>query len=172
VCTRARPPACLKRPLNALAPELIPQTVGQADALHLVTVELLNRAAQETIGEPIEIDEPTIRDALDPEIFVRTRMTVGSVSPAEFNRMLEVARTGLAIMGCGSPSQEHVVSLCDGQGKKIGQRKFAHGGTGLGDMIAWLLKASGGEPREIHVAIETPHGPIVEALLEPTGSRL
>ena len=63
-------------------------------------------------------------------------------------------------------SQEHVVTLCDGQGKKIGQRKFAHGGTGLGHMIAWLRKASGGEPCEIHVAIETPHGPIVEALLE------
>ena len=58
------------------------------------------------------------------------------------------------------------MSLCDGQGKKIGQRKFAHGGTGLGEMVAWLLKASGGEPGEIHIAIETPHGPIVEALLE------
>src|SRR5215468_4793582 len=45
-------------------------------------------------------------------------------------------------------------------------RKFAHGGAGLSDMIAWLLKASGGTPGEIHVAIETPHGPIVEALLE------
>jgi transposase len=63
-------------------------------------------------------------------------------------------------------SQEHVVSLCDGDGNKIGQRTFAHGGTGLGDMIAWLLKASGGESGKIHVAIETPHGPIVEALLE------
>lgn len=63
-------------------------------------------------------------------------------------------------------SQEHVVSLCDDGGKKIGQRKFLHGGAGLTDMIAWLLKASGGEPGEIHVAIETPHGPIVEALLE------
>jgi hypothetical protein len=29
--------------------------------------------------------------------------------------------------------QEHVVSA---QGKKIGQRKFAHDGTGLSDMIA------------------------------------
>jgi Transposase len=63
-------------------------------------------------------------------------------------------------------SQEHVVTLCDGQGKEIGQRKFAHGGTGISDMIAWLLKASGDEPGQIHVAIETPHGPIVEALLE------
>ena len=69
-------------------------------------------------------------------------------------------------VGIDWASEEHVVSLFDGQGKKIGQRKFAHGGTGLGDMIAWLLKASGGEPGEIYVAIETPHGPIVEALLE------
>ena len=69
-------------------------------------------------------------------------------------------------VGIDWASQEHVVSLCDGQGKKIGQRNFAHGGTGLSDMIAWLLRASGGEPSEIHVAIETPHGPIVEALLE------
>ena len=69
-------------------------------------------------------------------------------------------------VGIDWASEEHVVSLCDDQGKKIGQRKFAHGGTGLGDMMAWLLKASGGKPGEIHVAIETPHGPIVEALLE------
>jgi transposase len=70
------------------------------------------------------------------------------------------------LVGIDWASEEHVVSLFDGQGKKIGQRKFAHGGTGLGDMIAWLLKASGGEPGEIYAAIETPHGPIVEALLE------
>ena len=63
-------------------------------------------------------------------------------------------------------SQEHVVSLHDDTGTKVGQRKFAHGGAGLSDMIAWLLKASGGTAGEIHVAIETPHGPIVEALLE------
>jgi transposase len=63
-------------------------------------------------------------------------------------------------------SQEHVVSLYDHAGEKVGQRKFLHDGTGLTDMIAWLLKASGGGPGEIHVAIETPHGPIVEALLE------
>ena len=69
-------------------------------------------------------------------------------------------------VGIDWASQEHVVTLCDGQGKKMGQRKFAHGGTGISDMIAWLLKASGGEPGQIHVAIETPHGPIVEALLE------
>jgi len=70
------------------------------------------------------------------------------------------------IAGIDWGSQEHVVSLCDEGGCKIGQRRFPHGGTGLTDMIAWLLKASGGKPGEIHVAIETPQGPIVEALLE------
>jgi transposase len=69
-------------------------------------------------------------------------------------------------VGIDWASQEHVVTPCDDQGKKIGERNFAHGGTGLSDMIAWLLKASGGKPGEIHVAIETPHGPIVETLLE------
>ena len=70
-----------------------------------VTVELLNRAALETIGKTIEIDEPTIRNALDPEIFVRTRVTVGSVSPAEINRMLEVAAP---VWLAGSPQSARV----------------------------------------------------------------
>jgi transposase len=69
-------------------------------------------------------------------------------------------------VGIDWASQEHVVSLLDGGGRKIGERKVAHSGAGVAEMIAWLLKESGGEPGEIHVAIETPHGPIVEALLE------
>ena len=69
-------------------------------------------------------------------------------------------------VGIDWASQEHVVTLCDSEGNRIGERKFDHGGTGLSDMISWLLKASGSEPGEIHIAIETPHGPIVEALLE------
>ena len=70
------------------------------------------------------------------------------------------------LVGIDWGSQEHVVSLYDDSGQKIGQRRFAHGGNGLTDMVAWLLKASGGKPGDIHVSIETPHGPIVEALLE------
>lgn len=60
-----------------------------------VTVELLDRAAQETIGKTIAIDESTLRNALDPEVFVETRVTVGSVSPLEVDRMLQVARAHL-----------------------------------------------------------------------------
>ena len=43
-------------------------------------------------------------------------------------------------VGIDWAAQEHVVSLYDGAGNKIGQRKFSHGGTGLTDMIAWKPK--------------------------------
>jgi argininosuccinate lyase len=61
-----------------------------------VTVALLDRAARETIGRTLAIDESTLRNALDPELFVATRVTVGSVSPLEVDRMLDVARARLA----------------------------------------------------------------------------
>src|SRR5262249_54234366 len=94
----------------------------------------------------------------------RARSTGACMAPIRGKCIMHEERRWF--VGIDWASEEHVVSLCDVQGKKIGQRKFAHGGTGLNDMIDWLLKASGGEPGEIHVAIETPHGPIVEALLE------
>lgn len=61
-----------------------------------VTTDLLNRAAQETIGQDITIDSHTLRNALDPEIFVHTRVSAGSVAPAEVDRMIESARSRLA----------------------------------------------------------------------------
>src|SRR5215813_9034326 len=50
--------------------------------------------------------------------------------------------------------------------KRLGERDFAHGGAGLAEMAAWLTGVAGAEPSAIHVAIEIPHGPIVETLLE------
>ena len=64
-------------------------------------------------------------------------------------------------------SQSHYVVLTDGAGRKIGERAFDHGGEGLAAMVAWLLASSGaGAAAHIHVAIEVPHGPVVETLLE------
>jgi transposase len=63
-------------------------------------------------------------------------------------------------------SESHQVCLLDAQGRRLGQRAFAHGGAGLAEMAAWLIRTSGAEPAHIHVAIETPHGPVVEGLLE------
>jgi transposase len=63
-------------------------------------------------------------------------------------------------------SSKHDVSLTDDNGKTIGRRIFEHSGEGLAQMADWLVRESGAEPQNIHVAIETPHGPVVETLLE------
>src|SRR5262245_4489151 len=64
-------------------------------------------------------------------------------------------------------SECHCVWLTDGEGRRLADRSFKHGGEGLAEMIAWLLKTGDtNRPSEIHVAIEVPHGPIVETLLE------
>jgi transposase len=64
-------------------------------------------------------------------------------------------------------SQSHCVFLADDQGRKLGQKFFKHSGEGLAEMADWLLKTSRAEePGQVFVAIEVPHGPVVEALIE------
>ena len=63
-------------------------------------------------------------------------------------------------------SQAHRVCLIDAGGKIVGERAFAHSGAGLAELCAWLLAMTGAAPTVIAVAIEVPHGPIVETLLE------
>mgnify|MGYP002789683152 CR=1 FL=1 len=64
-------------------------------------------------------------------------------------------------------SQSHHVFLTDRDGRKLGEKVFRHGGEGLADMATWLMAASGADdPGLIHVAIEVPHGPVVETLIE------
>jgi len=64
-------------------------------------------------------------------------------------------------------SKSHHVFLTDGNGRKTGEKIFRHSGEGLAEMAAWLLAASGaGSPSQISAAIEVPHGPVVEMLIE------
>lgn len=64
-------------------------------------------------------------------------------------------------------SESHHVFLTDDAGTKLGERVFKHGGEGLAEMAAWLTATAGGtEPEQLHVAIEVPHGPVVETLIE------
>ena len=63
-------------------------------------------------------------------------------------------------------SQTHQVCLVDAGGKIVGERGFAHSGAGLAELCSWLLTMTRAAPTAIAVAIEVPHGPIVEALLE------
>ena len=63
-------------------------------------------------------------------------------------------------------SEAHQVCIIDGEGSVRGERSFTHTGSGLAEMAAWLLAQAGAAADVIGVAIEVPHGPVVEALME------
>ena len=62
--------------------------------------------------------------------------------------------------------ETHQVCVLDAAGVMLGERAFAHGGAGLADLCDWVLATTGAEAGAIAVAIEVPHGPVVETLLE------
>jgi transposase len=63
-------------------------------------------------------------------------------------------------------SQTHVACLLDRNGRTVAERKVKHGGTELAEFCDWLIAETGAPAARIGVAIETPHGPVVEMLLE------
>ena len=61
-------------------------------------------------------------------------------------------------------TRTHQVALVDADGELLGERAFAHSGDGLAEMADWIL---GHCPEgQAAAAIEKPHGPEVDALLE------
>src|SRR3954468_11795036 len=62
-------------------------------------------------------------------------------------------------------SAKHQICLLDGAGKVVGEREFAHGGAGLTALCEWVVSMAG-DPGSVAVAIEVPHGPVVDALLD------
>lgn len=69
-------------------------------------------------------------------------------------------------VGIDWASEEHQVHVTDAAGVKLGARRFPHDGAGLAALAEWVLAITGARPEEVHVAIETPHGPVVESLME------
>lgn len=67
-------------------------------------------------------------------------------------------------VGVDWASEEHEVCAVDPGGTRVGARAFKHSGDGLADLCAWLLDK--GKPGSIAIAIEVPHGAVVETLLE------
>jgi transposase len=63
-------------------------------------------------------------------------------------------------------SESHHVFLTDDKGRKLGEKVFRHSGEGLAEMAAWLIATSAAEPSQVAIAIEVPHGPVVETLIE------
>jgi hypothetical protein len=69
-------------------------------------------------------------------------------------------------VGVDWASVAHQVGVIDAKGQITAERVLAHGGEGPALLCDWLVEQSGCAPEAIAVAIETPHGPVVEALLE------
>jgi transposase len=69
-------------------------------------------------------------------------------------------------VGLDWASEQHRACLVDAGGQGIAERDVTHDGVGLLELCAWLMEKTGAQPAQIAVAIETPRGPVVEALLE------
>src|SRR6202048_43016 len=69
-------------------------------------------------------------------------------------------------VGIDWATQSHRVCLLDIAGRHVNERDFAHGGAGLTELRDWLLEKTKAAPGQIAVAIEVPHGPVVEVLLD------
>jgi hypothetical protein len=55
--------------------------------------------------------------------------------------------------------------LLDAQGAIVGEREFPHSGKGLSERADWILSRTG-ISRAVAVAVEVPHGPVVDILLD------
>src|ERR687894_2259626 len=62
-------------------------------------------------------------------------------------------------------SEQHQACVLDSGGAVVGERAFPHGGAGLAALGDWLVSIAG-DAGAVAVAIEVPHGPVVDALLE------
>ena len=63
-------------------------------------------------------------------------------------------------------SASHQVCVTDQIGSTLGEKAFNHTDKGLCEMAQWLIELSRSTADDIAVAIEVPHGPVVETLLE------
>lgn len=69
-------------------------------------------------------------------------------------------------VGIDWATTEHQVCILDPGGTVLHERVIRHGGEGLGQLCDWLLELADGEAGAVWAAIEVPHGPVVETLLE------
>jgi hypothetical protein len=62
-------------------------------------------------------------------------------------------------------SEKHQACILDSRGTTLGERQFPHSGAGLAELGDWLLSIAG-TAVTVAVAIEVPHGPVVDSLID------
>jgi len=69
-------------------------------------------------------------------------------------------------VGIDWASEEHMASVLDAARSEIEKKVYPHSGSGLKQFADRLTALSGGHPEAVAVGIETPHGAVVETLVE------
>ena len=62
-------------------------------------------------------------------------------------------------------SEKHQVCVLDAEGGIAGEREFPHSSDGLAELADWI-QSSRARPSLVAIAIEVPHGPVVDMLLD------
>src|ERR1700722_18262963 len=62
-------------------------------------------------------------------------------------------------------SEKHQVCVLDAEGGLMGEREFRHSGAGLTQLADWVQSITG-PASTVAIAIEVPHGPVVDVLLD------
>src|SRR5499433_160741 len=62
-------------------------------------------------------------------------------------------------------SAKHQACLLGVQGTIVGEREFPHSGKGLSELADWILSMTG-IASAVAVAVEVPHGPVVDSLID------
>lgn len=70
------------------------------------------------------------------------------------------------IVGVDWATREHQVCVMDPEGVVLQEKSFEHSGDGLADLVGCLDRLSEGQLEEVRVAIEVPHGAVVDTLME------
>ncbi len=77
-----------------------------------------------------------------------------------------MVRQHACFAGVDWASETHHVCVVSEGGAKREERTFRHGGAGLAEMAEWIAARGSGAAGDIPVAIEVPHGPVVESLMD------
>ena len=69
-------------------------------------------------------------------------------------------------LGIDWGGEEHQFCVLDATGRVCGQRAVAHTAIAVHEALQWVRERTGAAPHEIAVGLETPHGVLVDTLLE------
>ena len=77
-----------------------------------------------------------------------------------------MVRDSAYFAGVDWATETHYVCVVGDDGSKREERTFQHSGKELARMAAWITAKCGGDASGIPIAIEVPHGPVVESLMD------